>query len=341
MTVPSFLEKKLNLKSMTILVVDGNEFSRSFTRNLCKSFCFEKILGACDTKEALDQMCSTNVDIMLTDYILKPDSGSGFVRRVRTMEGVRNPFLPIIVLTAMSDAETAAAALNAGANEFLARPFTLQQLLGRFVRVLLSPRSFIKSPDYVGPDRRRQQREFSGPERRAGANAKKMRPASVAATVAKANSPGGMTIRELEAEGTKVIAAEEKRYSAVRHQDLIRLTQLLDKLRQPAAPDPETVEQIYLISHDLKGMGQTFGYPLLTEAGTSLCRMLWKLPVERTVAAATIQGVEAHVRTMNLIVAQEIKHDGGKTGAELIQGLNALVERAMGRAMPTATASAG
>jgi len=327
MVSTALLEKKLNLKSMTLLIVDGNDFSRTFTRNICRSFNFADILITSNSKDALDHLCSTEIDMMVTDWALKPDWGDVFVRKVRTMPGVRNPYLPIIVLTAMSDRETAAAALNAGTNEFMTRPFELRQLLARFAQVLLNPRPFIRCASYVGPERRRQQREFEGPDRRAGSNTKQMRPPSVSATVAKVGRPGGLTIGAMEKAGAKVIVEEEVRYRDVRRQDLDDLGGLFDRLRQAAAPDQEIVEQIYLKSHALKGMGQTFGFPLLTDAGDSLCRMLWKLSPERSVAPLTLQGVEAHIRTMRLIVEQDIRHDGGAVGAELISGLRTLVER--------------
>jgi CheY-like chemotaxis protein len=326
MHVPSLLEKKLNLKSMTLLIVDGNDFSRNFARNLCRSFHFAEILTAGDTNAALGHLQSSDIDMMLTDWMLKPERADAFVRQVRTSPGIRSPFLPIIVLSGIVDRDTIAEARDAGTNEFMARPFELGQLLHRFSQVLLSPRPFIRCPSYVGPDRRRQQRPFEGPDRRAGA-AKPLRPTSAGAAAAKAASAGGLTIGAMVEAGEKVIVAEEQRYREVRRQDLEELGLLFEQLRQGTAPPEATVEQIYLKSHSLKAMGQTFGFPLLTEAGDSLCSLLWRLPQERMTAPMTLQGVEAHVRTMTMIVAQDIRHDGGALGAELIDGLRTIVSR--------------
>jgi len=148
---------------------------------------------------------------------------------------------------------------------------------------------------------------------------------SATAAAEKAASPGGVTVKTMVEEGQKVIVAEEKRYTEVRRQDLDDLSALFEKLRQASLPDLRTVDEIYHKANGLKAMGQTFGFPLLTQAGDSLCRILWKLPVERIAMPVTIQGIEAHVKTMRLIVEKDIRHDGGKVGSDLIAGLRSLV----------------
>lgn len=324
MQIPALLEKKLNLKSMRLLIVDANEFSRSFTREVCRAFKFQDIHGASTSAEAMQYMQSHEVDMVITDLLLEPVNGADLTRHIRRVPGIRNPFVPIIVLSGSSDKDLILEVQNAGANEFMNRPFELRQLLGRFSQILLAPRPFIRSATYIGPDRRRQQRPFEGDDRRLAGKRAEIRPPGITAATAKAASPGGMTVKALVAAGEKVIVAEEQRYSAARDEDLAVLGALFERLKQANLPDPNTVGQIYYRSAGLKSMGQTFGFPLLTSAGDSLCRMLWKMPDEKTNAPLTIQAIEAHVKTMRLIVDQSIRHDGGDTGANLIAGLRQL-----------------
>jgi two-component system chemotaxis response regulator CheY len=331
MIANSFLEKKLNLKAMILLIADGNDFSRSFTRNICRSFRFADILVASNADEALDHLQATEIDMMIVDWLLKPAGGGAFCREARRNPGVRNPVLPIIVLSGTTEREIVAEARDAGANEFMSRPFDLGQLLQRFDRVLSSPRPFVRCTAYVGPDRRRQQRPYPGRDRRVGAAGNGLsRPPTLAATAAKAARSGGQTLGEMAAAGEKVIITEEVRYRDVRRQDLDDMTQLYQVMQRITAPDQAVIEQIYLKSHALKAMGQTFGFPLLTGAGDSLCRMLWKLDLQRMLAPLTIQGVGAHISTMRLIVDQDIRHDGGTVGSQLIGSLHTLVGLVMG-----------
>ncbi|MDO9248452.1 MAG: Hpt domain-containing protein, partial [Phenylobacterium sp.] len=38
--------------------------------------------------------------------------------------------------------------------------------------------------------------------------------------------------------------------------------------------NPETMEFLYLRAHDLKGLGTTYEFPLITRIGASLCRLI-------------------------------------------------------------------
>jgi hypothetical protein len=59
------------------------------------------------------------------------------------------------------------AARDMGVTEFLAKPFTANDLAKRLTHVINAPRDFILSADYFGPCRRRRRNsEFTGPLRR-------------------------------------------------------------------------------------------------------------------------------------------------------------------------------
>jgi DNA-binding response OmpR family regulator len=71
------------------------------------------------------------------------------------------------MLTSHSERTKVEAARDAGVSEFCAKPVTAAELLRKIAAVIDHPRSFIRSDDYVGPDRRRRDDpEFRGPERR-------------------------------------------------------------------------------------------------------------------------------------------------------------------------------
>lgn len=324
---PSALEIKLNLKAMTLLIVDSNDFSRSFTRNICAGFRFDKILTAANPRDALEHMRSSEAQLMITDWLLQPGTGEALVRDVRRLPTVRNPFVPIIVLSGAPGRASIARARDAGANEFMPRPFDLKQLLQRFAQVLLTPRNFVRVPSYVGPDRRRKQVPYDGPDRRAASRPADFKPSGAAATAEKAAGPGGNTLHAMAAVGEKIVVAEEARYRDVRRQDLEALAALFVALQQHQAPTPAIAEDLYLKSNALKSVGQTFGFPLLTEAGDSLCRMLKTLPTDSPLQPLTLQAIDAHIRTMRMIVAQDIRDDGGEVGAQLTDGLRRLRAR--------------
>ncbi len=74
---------------------------------------------------------------------------------------------PIIVLSAEATAAAIKAARDAGAHEFLCKPFTAGALFKRVENVILKPRPWIEAKMYVGPDRRRfNSGEFEGDKKR-------------------------------------------------------------------------------------------------------------------------------------------------------------------------------
>ena len=320
-----------NFSGMTILIVDANDFARSFTRNICRGFRFGEIVTAKDPVEALGYLKGKVIDIVLTEWAFRPVNGASFIRHVRASDGILNPYVPVIVLTACTELETVAQARDAGSTEFLTRPLVLGRLLARLTHALSAPRPFVRSATYFGPDRRRRQRPFDGPDRRGAAAPARLVRSSLAQEVSeKVLRAGGLTIDQMIAAGDQIVAEEAGRYREVRRADLQELVMLVKEMKASETPHPEIFEHIYVKALDLKGMGETFGYQLLTRSGDSLCALLWNLSAAATRTAIVRQGIEAHVMVMSLILEREIENDGGPLGGELIASLQTLVARARG-----------
>lgn len=89
-------------------------------------------------------------------------------------------------------------------------------------------------------------------------------------------------------------------------------------------PDPTQLDSIHDIAHNIKGMGASFGFPLMSKAGASLCAYLRGLKG----ATPNHDVLDAHLRSFEVIIANRIEGDGGATGLTLIDRLNQLVDRA-------------
>lgn len=85
---------------------------------------------------------------------------------------------------------------------------------------------------------------------------------------------------------------------------------------------PETAEALYFRAHDLKGLGTTYEYPLVTRIAGSLCRMLDD-PTSRMTAPIVI--LDAHIDAIRAVVRDEIKTDDHPTGRVLAESLEASV----------------
>lgn len=83
----------------------------------------------------------------------------------------------------------------------------------------------------------------------------------------------------------------------------------------------EHFELIFARSHDLKGMGTSFGYELVTEVSESLCNYLRDNP------RGEFEIVALHVRSLKLILDETMQGDAGEDGQKLIEGLREIVKK--------------
>lgn len=99
----------------------------------------------------------------------------------------------------------------------------------------------------------------------------------------------------------------------------------LEAARQQVRADgmtQETMESLYLRSHDLKGLGTTYGFPLITRIAGSLCRLIDEKE-KRTSAPMPL--VDAHIDAIKAAVRDDIKDTDHPIGKVLVQELEARV----------------
>ncbi|MCI3133782.1 Hpt domain-containing protein [Phenylobacterium aquaticum] len=84
----------------------------------------------------------------------------------------------------------------------------------------------------------------------------------------------------------------------------------------------ETMEFLYLRAHDLKGLGTTYEYPLITRIGASLCKLIDDKDKRLTAPMALI---DAHIDGIRAAVRDEVKTDDHPVGRVLITELERMV----------------
>jgi len=89
---------------------------------------------ATDGRTGLEKALLPDTDLVLLDIMLPELSGIEVCRRVRQESQV-----PIIMLTAKGDVTDKVAGLDMGANDYMTKPFAIEELLAR-IRVALKPR---------------------------------------------------------------------------------------------------------------------------------------------------------------------------------------------------------
>ena len=119
--------------SATVLVVeDEPQIQELVAINLEHSG--HKVLRAASAEEADAQIRAALPDVVVLDWMLPGESGVAFARRLRTQERTRE--LPIVMLTARAMEQDKVSGLEAGADDYLTKPFSPRELAARIKAVL-------------------------------------------------------------------------------------------------------------------------------------------------------------------------------------------------------------
>ncbi len=154
------------LEKLRVLVADDSPAMRGIVRAVLSGFGCDRVFEAENGLQALAVAESGGIDLVICDWKMAPCDGIELVRALRDPARSRDPFLPVIMLTAYSETARVREARDAGATEFLAKPFTAETLYQRIAAVINRPRPFVRADGFNGPDRRRLERDHSGAERR-------------------------------------------------------------------------------------------------------------------------------------------------------------------------------
>lgn len=157
-----------NLQNVNILVVDDCAFMRQTLRTVLKTLQVGEIYEASNGLDAYKfLMTGMKPDIILADWVMPAMDGIELTQIIRTAHDSPCPYVPIILISAHTETEKVIQARDAGINEFLTKPISAKALYTRVSKVIAKPRLFVRSQDFLGPDRRRRSHDNSNvPERR-------------------------------------------------------------------------------------------------------------------------------------------------------------------------------
>ena len=159
------------LSDVHVLLVDDNDQMRLLLRCLLRAGGLTTISEADTVTRALKVMREQSVDLVIVDWMMQPIDGLTFTRLVRRDNASPDPCMPILMLTAHTEASRVAAARDAGVTGFIKKPISTRLLFDRVASALTDTRMFIRSDDFCGPDRRRGVISgYAGPHRRATDN---------------------------------------------------------------------------------------------------------------------------------------------------------------------------
>jgi DNA-binding response OmpR family regulator len=125
------------INAPTLLVVDDNDEFLDFMVSILKES--YNVITAPNGKEAWELVVEAIPDMVVSDVMMPEMDGFELCRRMQN--DVRTSHIPIILLTAKLGEESKLAGLEAGANDYLSKPFVMDELLLKIKRLVELRRS--------------------------------------------------------------------------------------------------------------------------------------------------------------------------------------------------------
>jgi signal transduction histidine kinase len=110
-----------------LLVADDNQDMREYLQRLLAQYWEVEVVG--DGEAALDAVRRTRPDLVLTDVMMPKLDGFGVLRALRADPATRT--LPVVLLSARAGEESRVDGFDAGADDYLTKPFAARELLAR------------------------------------------------------------------------------------------------------------------------------------------------------------------------------------------------------------------
>ncbi|MBO6054143.1 MAG: response regulator transcription factor [Oscillospiraceae bacterium] len=126
------------MNNPVVLVIEDDTPVRNLIMTTLKTHDY-RLLSAANGAEAIMMASSHNPDVVFLDLGLPDMDGIDVIRQIRSWSN-----MPIIVISARSDDEDKIEALDTGADDYLTKPFSVEELLAR-LRVTLRRLSLMNS----------------------------------------------------------------------------------------------------------------------------------------------------------------------------------------------------
>lgn len=127
--------------SINILIVDDAIVARKMIKRHLTGSPYEdaNIIEASSGEQGLE-LFNENIDVVMSDWNMPGMSGIEFVKEIRSMEqgwsNTDSKPIPIIMITTEGTIQKVNQAKEEGANEYIVKPFSAEQLVDALERVL-------------------------------------------------------------------------------------------------------------------------------------------------------------------------------------------------------------
>jgi two-component system chemotaxis response regulator CheY len=119
------MDKNIDFR-MKVLVADDFATMRKIVRNILKQIGFDNIVEAEDGQAAMQVLKNENIGLVVTDWNMPNMNGLELLEKIRN--DPKTAKLPVLMVTAEGLKENVVAAVKAGVNNYVVKPFTAEIL---------------------------------------------------------------------------------------------------------------------------------------------------------------------------------------------------------------------
>jgi CheY-like chemotaxis protein len=331
-TRPANSAKPPGVESVVVLVVGENLKSRSLLTSILGAFGVGAVLRAVSGANALElfhemrrrpeRVGVSGLDLVMADWEMTRIDGAGLLRWIRRHPESPDPFLPFIAMSTAPSQDQVRAARDLGANQFIARPFTVEALCEHLDSLTGDSRNYVQISDYFGPDRRHHdvpvELDLRGDEGVVRPGVRLLvAPKRLAAKLGGRFEPEPRRL----AEARNKLDAWHDEFMAAVENGLARAESRFADIE--LSPDAEArvlgLADLNTISHHLHGYGRSFGSPLVITLSRSLHQLTGQTDqIDRDY----LELVRAHLDALQAVLKLGLRSEGTKTEHKLVHELH-------------------
>jgi len=132
-----FKSKKKHAQAKILVVDDEPDYVSTVECRL--GWCGYKVITATNGKEALEKAVNEKPDLILLDTSMPVMNGHEMLERLRKHPDLKD--IPVIMVTALCEAQDIATASSYGIEDYVAKPFDFTELLEKIANLLENKRT--------------------------------------------------------------------------------------------------------------------------------------------------------------------------------------------------------
>lgn len=119
--------------NMKILVVDDMSTMRRIVKNVLKQLGYNNVEEAENGQDALEKLKAGGFGFVISDWNMPVMTGIDLLRAIRADSGLKS--IPVLMVTAEAQKENIIEAVQAGASNYIVKPFTAEALQDKMAKI--------------------------------------------------------------------------------------------------------------------------------------------------------------------------------------------------------------